>query len=56
MRYTTTATVPAGSPPGAYHLWTGLWRKQDRRPVTAPPGFMVKDNRVKVATLEVVRP
>ena len=56
VRYTITATVPAGSPPGEYALWTGLWRKQDRRPVTAPPGIMVKDNRVKVATLEVVRP
>ncbi len=55
VRYTITATVPATAPPGDYALWTGLWRKQHRRPVTAPPGVEVVDNRVKVATLKVVR-
>ena len=55
VRYTITATVPPGAPAGDYALWTGLWRKQARRPVTAPPGVTVKEDRVNVATLRVVR-
>ena len=33
----------------------GLWRKQARRPVTAPPGIAIKENRVDVATIKVIR-
>ncbi|HVV86552.1 MAG TPA: sulfatase-like hydrolase/transferase [Kofleriaceae bacterium] len=55
IRYTITASVPATAPPGDYALWTGLWRKQARQPVLAPPAFEVKENRVHVATLKVVR-
>jgi arylsulfatase A-like enzyme len=56
VRYTITATVPATTPAGDYALWTGLWKKQARRPVTAPADIEVVDDRVKVATLRVVRP
>ena len=56
VRYTISATVPASAPTGDYALWTGLWRKQARRPITAPPGLVVVDNRAKVATVRVVRP
>jgi hypothetical protein len=55
IRYTTPATVPANAPPGSYGLWMGLWRKQARRPVKAPGQFKVVDNRVRAASVEVVR-
>lgn len=55
IRYTITATVPGGVASGTYGLWTGLWRGNDRRPVTAPARFRVKDNRVEAATVKVVR-
>jgi len=55
IRYTITTTVPPTASPGTYGLWTGLWRKQARRPVTAPAAFKVTENRVRAAQLEVVR-
>jgi arylsulfatase A-like enzyme len=53
LRYTITATVPRTAAPGSYGVWIGLWRKQARRPVTAPARFPVTDDRVRVATIEV---
>ncbi len=57
IRYTTSATVPAGAAPGTYTVWTGLFkaRKGDRRPVRAPASVRVVDNRAAAATIEVVR-
>jgi len=55
LRYTTTVTVPSTAPAGEYGLWMGLWRKNDRRPVHAPAAFRVVENRVRAATLKVVR-
>ncbi len=54
IRYTITATVPRGSAPGSYGLWAGLWRKQARRPITAPARFPVTQDRVRIASIEVV--
>jgi arylsulfatase A-like enzyme len=55
IRYTTSATIPATAPPGTYGMWIGLWRKQARRPVKAPAQFKVVENRVRAASIEVVR-
>ncbi|HUQ05200.1 MAG TPA: sulfatase [Kofleriaceae bacterium] len=56
IRYTTPATVPPGAAAGTYGLWTGLWRKNARRPVKAPQGVQIVENRVRAAQIEVVRP
>lgn len=55
IRYTTTATVPSGVPAGEYGMWMGVWRKNDRRKVRAPEGVRVVDNRVRAASVQVVR-
>lgn len=55
IRYTTTVTVPAGSPAGEYGLWMGVWRKSARRPVHAPERFRVVDDRVRAAAIQVIR-
>ena len=55
IRYTTTVGVPRGAAPGRYHLWAGIWKGNQRRQVRAPPGVPVRDNRVDVASIEVVR-
>ncbi|MBL8620480.1 MAG: sulfatase [Myxococcales bacterium] len=55
IRYTIDASVPPSAPAGDYGMWIGLWRKAARQPVRAPAGVPVVDNRVKVATVRVVR-
>jgi len=55
IRYTVDASVPPSAPAGDYAMWIGLWRKAARQPVRAPAGVAVVDNRVKVATVRVVR-
>ena len=47
--------MPPSAPAGDYAMWIGLWRKAARQPVRAPAGVAVVDNRVKVATIRVVR-
>jgi choline-sulfatase len=56
IRYTVPATVPPSAAAGTYGLWTGLWRKNARRPVKAPRGVQLVENRVRAAQLEVVHP
>jgi len=51
IRYTTTVSIPSGTPPGHYTLWMGLWRGEVRKP---PHGSVrIADNRAAVATIEV---
>jgi hypothetical protein len=47
--------VPASAAAGTYGVWTGLWRKQARRPVKAPASVKVVENRVRATQVEVVR-
>lgn len=48
--------MPPSAPAGDYAMWIGLWRKAARQPVRArQQGVAVVDNRVKVATIRVVR-
>jgi arylsulfatase A-like enzyme len=54
IRYTTQVAIPAGTAPGTYTLWTGLWKGADRKPPHAPPSVRIADNRAAVATIEVV--
>lgn len=57
LRYTVSATVPAGTPPGKYTVWAGMFqaRKGTRRPVRAPAAIAVADRRAAIGTLEVTR-
>jgi arylsulfatase A-like enzyme len=56
IRYSTTATVARGSPPGRYQLWTGLWKggSTTRRPARASGAIPIKEDRADVAAIEVV--
>jgi arylsulfatase A-like enzyme len=51
IRYTTTVQVPAGTAPGRYTLWTGLWKGNDRQPIHG--AGTVVDNRADVGAIEV---
>ncbi len=51
IRYTTTVQVPAGTAPGRYTLWTGLWKGNDRQPIRG--GGHVVENRADVGVIEV---
>ena len=53
IRYTTTIAIPAGTPPGHYTLWMGLFKGGDRRPAHGPASVKIADNRAAVATIEV---
>ena len=55
IRYTITVAVPRTAAAGSYGLWTGMWRKQARRPIKAPPGVPVAQDRVRASSVEVVR-
>jgi hypothetical protein len=52
IRYTTTITVPRGSPPGPYALSVGLFKGTKRASVRAPSAKVDNDS-VVAATIEV---
>lgn len=54
IRYRQPVTVPPGSPPGTYHLWMGIYRGNERRPVRSGSAPVV-DDRADVAQVRVVR-
>jgi arylsulfatase A-like enzyme len=54
IRYRQPVTVPPGSPPGTYHMWIGIYRGNQRRPVRSG-SVAVKDQRADVAQVRVVR-
>jgi arylsulfatase A-like enzyme len=55
IRYTRSVTVPKGRRAGTYGLWLGLWRKNERQPVTAQGGTEVVDDRVHVGDVQVIK-
>lgn len=55
IRYTRSVTVPKGRRAGTYALWLGLWRKNERQPVTVQGDIEAVDNRVHVGDVQVVK-
>jgi hypothetical protein len=54
IRYTQEVAVPRGARPGRYAMWTGLFRRDRRRPATSDKVDVV-DDRARVGEVEVRR-
>ncbi len=53
IRYKQRVQVAKHQRPGTYALWFGIYKKQDRLPVTAA-GHTIIDNRISLTTIEVL--